>query len=82
VRIAAGFAERPDLLVQAFPVACQHLAAGNHDVDLGRAGAHRRLHLRQLQRQRYLPGREAGGNGGDRDPAAGQFSTATSMRLW
>ena len=72
VRLAAGRAERADLVVERAPVAGERMAAGDDDVDLLRAGRHRGLDLLHAQLEGVEPGGEAGRDGRDRDTGAAQ----------
>ena len=66
-RIAAGLAEELDLVVQRLPVAGQDMGAADDDVDLPGTGLDGLLDLGDALGNGRLPGRKAGGDGGDRD---------------
>ncbi len=64
MRGAAGGAEGPHLVIERLPVAGQHVAARDHDVDLLGPGADTFLDLGHAQVERRQPGREPGADGG------------------
>jgi hypothetical protein len=70
VRLAAGFAHGADLVVKRLPVLPEHMGAGDDDVDLARALAHRPADFLQLSGSGIRPGGKAGGHRGDRDARA------------
>ncbi len=70
MRFAAGGTHRPNLIVQALPIATEHHAALDDDVDFARAVLDRRLDFRKADLERREAVREGGGDSGHRDICA------------
>ena len=72
MRRAAGFAHRPDFVVERAPFAVEDVGAGDDDVDLVRALADRVVDFGEAQLQRRQAGGKAGRDRGDGNAGAGE----------
>ncbi len=70
VRRAASVFEGCDFVVEGLPPSSEDVRAGDHDVDLLRAGLHRAANFRDAFRQGREARRKAGGDGRDADATA------------